>query len=366
MNSLSLNYRNFPKRYIRDPRLGHRLGKNFKPEKYVDEIWGHRWLGSGPNGFFGQYKEIFFQKSSSDIIRIMLLGGSAAMGLGATNSKNILANQVHLKLSRIFPKKKFEILNCAVGDYSSSQSLLALTTELIMYKPDIIVVLDGFNDFSHSSWGSKFSNGDWLANTTRSFDDCLFAIQKWENKGEEAVRNYARKMSRLGIIVGKILNRQHSVVTNKTHGMVWDNPKLWSIKESAISWYLENIIMLAGITWAQNIDLLHVVQPSILWTHSKPLTSIEERNTIVFRERMPKLDDLAPEYYNLLRPKYKELQKKLKARKAKNRIILENWAELLDQSTETLFTDPIHYSDLGQSYLGTMLVKTLATKGFIK
>jgi hypothetical protein len=365
MVSLSLNYRNFPKRYIRDPRLGHRLGKNFPSGKHFDPTWGHSWLGTGPNGFYGQFKEIQTEKPSMETIRLMILGGSAAMGLGASSTNCVLANRLHAELSLISVTRKFEVLNCAVGDYSSTQSLLALITELIIYKPDIVVAIDGFNDFSHSTWGSKFSNGEWLPNTTRSFDDCLYAVQKWENRKEESVRKYARRISRSGILFGKILNRRNNVKTHGTHGMVWDNPVNWEIKEEAVSWYINNISMLAGIAAAKDFHLLHVIQPSILWTNRKPLTPEERKYRDLFWKRMPRLGELANDYYKLLQPRYETLRRDLNLRRLKKKILIENLAEVFDHENEACFTDPIHYNDFGQRLLGAKLAAILTRKNLI-
>lgn len=350
--TLALKYRNFPNRYIRDPRLGHRLGRNYPNKKYFDTIWGQTWLGTNSNGFYGQSKTYKLVKKIGSK-RVLILGGSAAMGLGATDRKSVLANLLEERLNINQNIVHYEVLNCAVGDYSSTQSLLAFQTELLSFEPDVVVMVDGFNDFSHSLWGSKFANGSWLPNSTRSFDDCVYAIQKWENPWNPEVLKYRWKISKLGATIRKVFGRQtNGVLTKSTHGMIWDDFSNWSIKDEAIVWYVNNLKTFIGMSNTHHFKLFHFIQPNYLWTQKKPLMPMEATYDKKLRQRMSKLYEFAPIYYNKLKISYNLLRNFVKTLdSAKQCVYLTDWGDLFDDKVEEIFADPIHYNDRGQKIL---------------
>jgi len=54
VGQLLTNYRNYSMRYIRDPKLGHRVGRNSVELELVRDGKKLYWAGSSANGFYGQ------------------------------------------------------------------------------------------------------------------------------------------------------------------------------------------------------------------------------------------------------------------------------------------------------------------------
>ena len=90
--------------------------------------------------------------------RIFLMGGSTAYGLGGVwphiqkkyevlkNSETIdsyLENQ----LSARFPGTRFEVINAAIPSIWTHHHLIYLNQAILKYSPDMVVLLDGYNDF---------------------------------------------------------------------------------------------------------------------------------------------------------------------------------------------------------------------------
>ena len=362
----ALIYRDLRQRYIRDPRLGHRLGRSFPNGVHVDETWGTPWLGTNANGFYGQ-EGAFDLSPKGGVIRILILGGSAAMGLGATQRESVLANRL-MKRLRDLVGSHVEVLNGAVGDYASSQSLLYFITELVEYKPNIVICLDGFNDFSHSSWGTKFANGDWLPNTTRSFDDSLSAVLSWDGSLDRRTTKEIERRWNPRVIrrEGRHRKREgrHSASTHGALAMVWDEPSTWSFKGEAIQWYLENRLSLKGVCKSRGIQLLHAVQPSLLWAEGDPATEEEAALLSLFDERLPMLSRLAPTYLTELA---KESGNRLQAQTIDSSVESIHQGELLlsgaywlaGRSTD-MYSDPIHYNDAGQDAIAVTLTQLLS------
>ncbi|MBU4333500.1 MAG: hypothetical protein KKD07_03555 [Candidatus Omnitrophica bacterium] len=84
----------------------------------------------------------FFAVKSSDTKRIFILGGSVAE---AWSSKEPVFS-LDIALGKIFPRKSFEIINCAVDGYDSYRAYL-VAKEIVAYEPDLIIVASGNNEF---------------------------------------------------------------------------------------------------------------------------------------------------------------------------------------------------------------------------
>jgi len=82
------------------------------------------------------------------VARVIVLGSSTAFGLGVRGDDRIFTALLERRLDEAPPDgRRVEVLNAAVGAYNSTQELILLTTELLDYSPDAVLVFDGFNDF---------------------------------------------------------------------------------------------------------------------------------------------------------------------------------------------------------------------------
>ena len=362
----ALLYRDLHQRYIRDPRLGHRLGRSFESGVHADETWGTPWLGTNSNGFYGQ-DETFSERKPVGTCRIMLLGGSAAMGLGASARPLVLANQMAATLKR--QGLPVEVLNCAVGDYSSSQALLYFLTEMMTFSPDIVVLLDGFNDFSHSTWGTKFGDGAWLPNTTRSFDDGLFAVLDWDQSLPKSIRKEVNRRWRPGAVRREKRRRRKKgrqiVDTHGAIGLVWDDPENWFVKSEAIEWYLRNVTSFSGVCSEYGMRFLQVVQPSMLWPEANTRSKEEKDLLALFDSRMPRIRELATAYFGELETAFatkwgQNLDGRLADPDARSYFC--SGAEWLLSRDSSMYSDPIHWNDEGQGVIARELCNVLVDR----
>ena len=75
---------------------------------------------------------------TNNTIRIFIVGGSAGYNFGYFDFAN------YLKL--IAPDKDFQVINCGVGAYDSYREALVIK-EILLYKPDLIILFSGNNEF---------------------------------------------------------------------------------------------------------------------------------------------------------------------------------------------------------------------------
>jgi lysophospholipase L1-like esterase len=86
--------------------------------------------------------------------RIIVVGGSTAFGTGLQHDDETFAQHLAQRLTA-------EVINAAVVGHASGQELVYLVTELVDLQPDLVIALDGWNDYDLRRLTSKFggSNG---------------------------------------------------------------------------------------------------------------------------------------------------------------------------------------------------------------
>ena len=94
-------------------------------------------------------------------IRIFLMGASTAYGLGGLWTHieprfQVLRNEdtidayLERRLASQFPGAKVEVINAAITSTWTHHNLIYLLQSVMRYEPDMVLFLDGFNDFFHA------------------------------------------------------------------------------------------------------------------------------------------------------------------------------------------------------------------------
>ena len=134
---------------VADSLLGHRL-KSGISVFYVRGSTEYLYV-TDDNGFIVDVDDppIALQKPV-DAYRVIVLGGSTVMGEGAPRpSQNIvgmLRKGVRERGLKGPHGKRIEFINAGVDDYNSAHEYLYLVSDLLRFKPDLVVVYDGWND----------------------------------------------------------------------------------------------------------------------------------------------------------------------------------------------------------------------------
>ncbi len=139
--------------------------KNLRPApNYVNTFGVHH------NGQGFRYPTEVDRKKPAGTYRIFLMGGSTAYGLGGAwphidrkyevlrDSETISA---HLEryLRQSLPGRNIEVINAAITSEWTHHHLIYLNQAILNYQPDMVLFLDGFNDFfffeeSHDQFAS--------------------------------------------------------------------------------------------------------------------------------------------------------------------------------------------------------------------
>jgi len=152
-------------------------------------------------------------------IRIFLMGASAAYGLGGLwthiePNYEVIKNEetidayLERKLGAAFPGQKIEVINAAIVSTWTHHSLIYLYQSILNYDPDIILFLDGFNDFYRNEpWHDQFGSYSYnLTSRVVEGDPTLYslaAMNGWWMFRKFALANVIGKAAReLKVIVG--------------------------------------------------------------------------------------------------------------------------------------------------------------------
>lgn len=127
--------------------------KNIHPTPYYQDTRGVTHNAQG----FRRTEDVSTTKPSG-AYRIFLMGGSTAYGLGSLsptghlkypvlNNTETIDYYVEELLQRAIPSGRFEVINAAIPSHSSHHHLIYLNQIILKYHPDMIIFLDGFNDY---------------------------------------------------------------------------------------------------------------------------------------------------------------------------------------------------------------------------
>ncbi len=340
-------------KYVRDPRLGHRFGLNYKGGfDSKDSSVNTYQLGTDSNGFIhnGSPKKTDVLKKTSNVHRIIILGGSLAMGMGASKNEKTIAAILEKKLNKK-NNKKYEVLNAACGGYCSWHSVIKLSMELIRLKPDTVIEISGWNDMMHSSWGNK-KNGDWIENHDRSIEDVAAAILSLQGK-LSLVEFIGKKLEQSNVylhtkqLLLRLIGQNFSL-----QDITWGHDKnTLSLKSKGIVNFINNLDTLNGICDVHKIRFIHLLQPNPIWQNNKlrhSKSSISDDINLHLK-RYRNFDKLSRNYLNILRKYYK----KFKSNKKNVYIDLSDSKKFNDND----WVDHCHLSDIGQDKLSDIIAK---------
>ena len=97
---------------------------------------------------FGEEKKINLDVKNEEHFNIFLIGGSSAEGDGVNSSDHTIDSIIKKEIKSLNCSNLINVYNEAVSGNSSKQDFLNISLRIIPhYKPDMIISLQGWNDF---------------------------------------------------------------------------------------------------------------------------------------------------------------------------------------------------------------------------
>ena len=325
----------------KDPRRDIPTWENASGQVILEDIFGMDKRYLSYLGFLGapnskkttfEINEIGFRDSAIEPrvpneYRILMLGGSAAWGWGASANRHTVSGALQELLNEGSSGVSYRVMNGAYLAWSSLQERITLMEFYELFDPDLVVSFTGFNDIISVQYGNSRE---------------LLRLEF--NMVEDAVENNLKPMSTLKAIrkvagtlgVWRLVVYFREQVSRRQPGPIDYKPKR---SEKGVPKVLDRYVSMASYTASQGGQFLLVLQPDI-YTTGKQLTAAEAevkqwldgRNNVNF-------DNTFIQYRS-------DLVEGLTALSSAG-INTIDLAPVFDNVSETMFTDDSHFNDSG-------------------
>ena len=311
-------------------------------------------------------------------IRIFILGGSTAFGQLNTNNQATISHYLEVRLKQrvkqqksspaqyrpdVFPffaptrrqltklppkirEGNYRVINAAVPGYTSGNQLAKLALEIIPYQPDLIVVLDGYEDLMLQSSRSKADIpriDEFLADAKGYFRDSLdFYFYQWlENTALVKTFNSFNPQSYVS------LDQTSLAVNNDGKSLTSYLPNNIEELNRRVDRYRENYKQLIQLSARWGIPIVLAIQPEIT-SRSVEQLSAEEKAI---------LNHLGKDYLENFPKAYGELIKASQnlAKAFPKNIKVVNFYQSNSSFPTPMFSDTIHLTEQSNKVMAEKL-----------
>lgn len=335
----------------KDPRRDIPTWENASGQVILEDIFGMEKRYLSYLGFLGApnskkttfeinetgFRDSAIEPRAPNEYRILILGGSAAWGWGASANRHTISGALQEFLNEDSSGVSYRVMNGAYLAWTSLQERITLMEFYEHFDPDLVISFSGFNDIISVQYGNS-----------RELLRLEFGMV------EEAVENNLKPMSTLKAIrkVGGTLGIWRLVVyfreqvPHQKPGRIDYKPKR---SARGIPKVLDRYLSMANYTASNGDQFLLVLQPEIYST-GKQLTAAEA-------EVKQWLDSRNSDNFGNTFIQYRsDLVHGLSALSSAgiNVIDLE---EMFDTVSETMFTDDSHFNDSGYREIARALYR---------
>ncbi len=319
-------------------------------------------------------------------VRVLLIGGSTAFGKFSRSNQvtfaqrleNRLNQQVQaqktgqgkyrpdvmpyyadelekaLKLPPKIREANYRVINAAVPGYTSANTLADLSSRLLPYQPDAIVLIDGYADLLTPASQVAAS----LGTDERLATNAIGHLASTVGEGVKGLCNwfYISKAWRYWVLkpeptLAQRVDPLADGPTNLADRLASDDPELGARTDR----YHRNLQQIARLSHGANIPLIVAIQPELSQRQAAKQTPAEKQ----------RLEALGANYSQRVQSGYQRLQKALDAIKTDPKaagmstLTLKTGSE---QFADGAFQDTIHLTDAAQEGVANQLYDAIAPK----
>ena len=256
-------------------------------------------------GFISDSKEIhlnhedrLFYKLPSDQqdddIKILILGGSVATHLSDNNgTENIFQNIINEE----FNTKRFKVFNGAMSAAKQPQQYFKLIYLLLKnYNFELVINLDGFNEFALTKFGN------YQYNLPLDYPAAYNSIVYAQSQDRDCVfkNNYLSttvyKLPVIEIFSYYLINKCRNKISNFKNISMKKNMNGYE-SEKVFTNFINVSNAMSNFLKNKNVSFIHAIQPSHYFKTSKPLSKLEKENFMTLEDAYGKEIDF---FYSLL------------------------------------------------------------------
>jgi lysophospholipase L1-like esterase len=335
-----------------------------------------------PEGF--RDRDPLTQAKPEDEIRVFLLGGSTAFGYGSPDDTGTISQHLEQRLQQRIQQQKaspnlykpellpsdsvekqkylakpaklkpgnYRVVNAGVPGYTSGNELAQLALQIFKYKPDLIVVLDGYEDLMRASDREAVQapklNLDQQTQPTSFVDYASSLIEPLENK------SYLAKMAQDRWLKDKLAHQKKDFILNEAaSNLVQYLPQNQDELDKRVNRYIDHQKQILSLSAAARIPVVVAMQPEITGRNPSQLTDIEgEIATELGRSYIQQVKDSYPVLIKATEQLAENYPKNLKA------VDLYQHTEKYPSPS---FIDPIHLNEAANEQLAEQLYYAIAS-----
>ncbi len=349
---------------VPDALLGFRLGRNITafPANGLGDESGFVWV-TNDEGFasLGERDFHYGLATPAGASRVMIVGGSTVLGLGATAPEKSLPARVRSLLTRD-AYDRYEVINAGVPGYDSRHEFLYVASELIQYKPGLLVVYDGWNDESAAElepWDTPADRGGNLFKTSdhRLMEERFTAGYSVLGSARLFAGTVAARTG-AAIHHSATFRLMSSLTRHIVQRVIPDRPKAGPTYDpTRVGRYEENLTNMLVLANRHGVRVALFLQP-IMWIdgHSprpgEPRPAASDDQSIAVRRA----------FYADARPMFARLRERYQQQA---HVCIEDLSQVLKDTNDTSYVDSGHLSGRGNEIVADEIVKRLAACGVL-
>ena len=317
-------------------------------------------------------------------IRIFILGGSTAFGYGTSSNETAIAEQLETRLQKRLQQQKqspqlykpdvipldeeirakalkrpskikpgnYRVINAAVPGYASGNQLAQLALQVLPYKPDLIIVLDGYEDLILSSE----ETATHIPQFAEEFDNKSDYLRVSANK---LLRPIEDKSSLVKVLQDTVL--QVETPDRKTDLLLKKDGQQIALSlpadpeelQQRVDRYFQNHKQMVTLASGSGASVIFATQPEITGRKPSKLTPTEgEITTQLGRTYIKKIKDTYPRFVGANNYLVKLFPKNAKAL---------NLYNLSDKYPSPSFIDAIHLTEPANEMVAEQLYYAIAS-----
>jgi hypothetical protein len=305
----------------------------------------------------------------ANTVRIFITGGSTAYGYSTNmpedtdNRWRLLYNNqtidyyLEQKLNQAFPSKRWEVINAAAPAYQLSQELAQIESVLLRYRPDCVILLDGYNDID-ALWKQASEYYDPYASVEDSkqfellanpgsFSSLELFLAEWmhsNSAGFRLMEDHLRSIeTQLHPAERKTIQVSNPVRFSDLTSM---EQARFATAHSQLGYYTHAVRQIHRILDLDGVNTIFLLQPVVFVTH-KRFTDSEQRileDELTLRGRSYAFEQLLP-----------EIDAGMTATARQDGFVFLNLTDVFDQTSEQTFSDDVHLTPDGNRILAERL-----------
>ena len=360
-----------------------RLGvKNLLPAAYMDRwtAWrnvpGYQRVDIRHNRQgFRRDADVSLEKPANTV-RIFFLGGSAAYGCEGLfpeldpdwqrlDNRDLIDACLQKKLQQRHPERQWEVINASTNEFRLHQHLVLIYAQLLRYRPDLMIFMDGHNDMS-GIIGSTTDPYDAFEETPHAAEFQSMVYPKSLRSLFVINAAWLRNNSMLfEILQRKVMARQHDESLGPGADRAEHVPEhvQWSDLTAAAQqrakdrlrqagYYAQAVARIQHALEQEQIPAVFSLQPELILS-SKPLTAVE----VKFADHMRQISRRYTTYmYQELRPAISRLMAESSRR---NDSVFVDLGDTFKDVREKTFTDYCHLTPRGNDLIAEQLYQAM-------